>query len=295
MAGKTSYYHCDASGNVRALTDSNQNVTDRYTYDAFGNPVAQSGTTKNNFRFGGQVGYHLNPDSGSYYVRQREYQPAIIRWMSEDPIGFMGSKWNVYEYARSNPINELDPSGEEITDREKARLKNCKCAALDENDPAVQPFHAAAAAWVGCDGVGGLKLIRNNALEKAAARIVKELQLCGLFKCIEEHEARHIEQLQFVCPDVCKDECALRPEGGHIVWKSKFCGETAECYAYFNEFNCIEKVAMTWTFKGVELVRCKKAKDDRVKFINDIGKRLKCNGRTGGEAFSHIPEDIPQD
>lgn len=35
--GQTSYFHFDGQGNTRALTDPNHNVTDRYTYDAFGN------------------------------------------------------------------------------------------------------------------------------------------------------------------------------------------------------------------------------------------------------------------
>jgi hypothetical protein len=47
MAWTTSYYHYDGLGSTRQLTDSQENVTDTYTYDAWGESVAQEGTTPN--------------------------------------------------------------------------------------------------------------------------------------------------------------------------------------------------------------------------------------------------------
>jgi hypothetical protein len=39
------------------------------------------------------------------------YAPPLGRWITRDPIGYEGSKWNLYEYATSNPIHKRDPQG----------------------------------------------------------------------------------------------------------------------------------------------------------------------------------------
>lgn len=43
--------------------------------------------------------------------RARYYDPAIDRFLSEDPIGFAGGGPNLYQYAYDDPINFFDPSG----------------------------------------------------------------------------------------------------------------------------------------------------------------------------------------
>jgi RHS repeat-associated protein len=50
-----------------------------------------------------------NPQA-SYY-RARYYNPALQRFVSEDPIGFAGGV-NGYAYAGDNPLSNADPSGE---------------------------------------------------------------------------------------------------------------------------------------------------------------------------------------
>lgn len=108
--GQTSYYHYDGEGNTLALTDSNGDVTDTYEYDAFGNVTASSGTTTNPFGFKGALGYYANPETNDYYVRARNYEPVIARWLSADPIGFVDGM-NVYTYVVNNPVLNADPSG----------------------------------------------------------------------------------------------------------------------------------------------------------------------------------------
>ena len=44
------------------------------------------------------------------YYRARYYDTAIGRFISEDPLQWFGSE-NFYEYAESDPINLVDPSG----------------------------------------------------------------------------------------------------------------------------------------------------------------------------------------
>jgi hypothetical protein len=69
--GVTSYYHFDGQGSTRQLTDENQNVTDTYTYSAFGETVASLGTTVNSFAYKGTMGYYSDSESSDFYVRAR--------------------------------------------------------------------------------------------------------------------------------------------------------------------------------------------------------------------------------
>ena len=48
------YYGLDGHGSVRFLTSATGAVTDTYDYDAFGNLIASTGTTVNNYLFAGE-------------------------------------------------------------------------------------------------------------------------------------------------------------------------------------------------------------------------------------------------
>jgi RHS repeat-associated protein len=108
--GQTSYYHDDALGSTRQLTDSEENVTDEYEYTAWGEPVAESGTTESPFRWVGRWGYYWDDGTGTYYIRRRDYQPRSARWMSEDPLSYVVGM-NLYQYVSSNAIGFIDPLG----------------------------------------------------------------------------------------------------------------------------------------------------------------------------------------
>jgi RHS repeat-associated protein len=96
---------------VRQLTNSAGAVTDAYEYDAFGNLIAQTGTTPNAYLYRSE---RYDSDLGLYYLRARWYNPATGRFMSRDP--YEGSIYDPaslhrYNYARANPVNYVDPSG----------------------------------------------------------------------------------------------------------------------------------------------------------------------------------------
>lgn len=86
---ETSYYHQTALGSTRQLTDENEDVTDEYTYSAWGEMIEQAGTTENPFRWIGGVGYYWDEETADHYVRARYYQPRVGRWMSHDPLYFL--------------------------------------------------------------------------------------------------------------------------------------------------------------------------------------------------------------
>ena len=106
-----SFYQYDGRGTVRMLTNSAAAVTDTYAYDAFGNLIAQTGTTPNAYLYRGE---RYDSDLGLYYLRARWYNPATGRFMTRDP--YQGSIYDPaslhrYNYARANPVNYIDPSG----------------------------------------------------------------------------------------------------------------------------------------------------------------------------------------
>ncbi len=108
--GQSHFYLFDPQANTRLLLDEAQGVSDAYTYKAFGEEVAASGTTSNPYSFGGQVGYYRD-EAHRLCVRARHFDTATGRWISRDPTGFEGEDWNLYRYAGNNPLLWLDPSG----------------------------------------------------------------------------------------------------------------------------------------------------------------------------------------
>jgi RHS repeat-associated protein len=99
----------DGRGTVRMLTNSAGTVTDAYEYDAFGNLIAQTGSTPNAYLYRGE---RFDSDLGLYYLRARWYNPATGRFMTRDP--YQGNIWDPaslhrYSYARANPVNHSFP------------------------------------------------------------------------------------------------------------------------------------------------------------------------------------------
>ena len=108
--GTESYYHFDALGSTRELTDDTETVTNTNMYDAWGVDVASSGTTENPFRWVGRLGYYFDDASGKYYIRARRYEPIVGRWLSVDPIGVTDGA-TLYRYGQGSPLTRRDPSG----------------------------------------------------------------------------------------------------------------------------------------------------------------------------------------
>jgi len=81
------FYHADALGSTRGITDSTQTVTDSILYDAFGMVVSRTGTTPTPFGFVGGEQYQTDTDSGLMLLGHRYYDASVGRFISQDPIG----------------------------------------------------------------------------------------------------------------------------------------------------------------------------------------------------------------
>ena len=106
--GNTFFYHQDGLGTVTDLSDVTGATAKSYAYDAWGNILDQTGSVENSYSY---TGRELDAETGLYYYRARYYDPAIGRFLQEDPIGFNGGDLNLYAYVASNAPNERDPRG----------------------------------------------------------------------------------------------------------------------------------------------------------------------------------------
>ncbi|MGF1674220.1 MAG: RHS repeat-associated core domain-containing protein [Rivularia sp. (in: cyanobacteria)] len=109
--GQQSFYHVDGLGSTRALTDSSGNVSDTYTYDAYGELIASTGDTENNYLYTGE---QYDSNLGEYYLRARYYDPSVGRFTASDPFeGVFTEPLSLakYPYVHGNPVNATDPTG----------------------------------------------------------------------------------------------------------------------------------------------------------------------------------------
>jgi RHS repeat-associated protein len=144
--GTQSYYHPDGLGSTRALTSGNGQITARYSYDAFGAVRSASGSSSNVFRFAGE---QTDDEIGLIYLRARYYDPQLGRFITKDPRAGhedVTQSLNRYVYARNNPFNVTDPSGEDWLDWASWGLKGAAVVATGIALVAAAPVATVAAA-----------------------------------------------------------------------------------------------------------------------------------------------------
>ena len=110
--GAAVYPQSDGQSSVRFLTNAAGQVTDSYVYDAFGNLVADAGSTPNDYLYNGQ---QADSETGLYYLRERYYDPTVGRFLGLDPVaGDPRAPLSLhrYTYAGNDPANFADPNGD---------------------------------------------------------------------------------------------------------------------------------------------------------------------------------------
>jgi RHS repeat-associated protein len=108
-------------GDVVALTNTAGDVFARYTYDPYGavlsqdanavtgitSDVAAAIATRQPLRY---AGYAYDAHSATYYLSQRHYDPATMRFLSKDPARDDGEE-STYQYCAGDPVGKVDPTG----------------------------------------------------------------------------------------------------------------------------------------------------------------------------------------
>jgi RHS repeat-associated protein len=124
-ASETDNFLTDVLGSTVGLTGSTGTTTVQYSYAPFG-AVSISGSTTNSFTYTGREMDGL----GVNYYRARYYNPAIGRFISEDPIGFLGGV-NEYAYVEDDPSDFVDPLGRDKWSFFDQWLKDVKSCFID--------------------------------------------------------------------------------------------------------------------------------------------------------------------
>jgi len=108
-SGAVAYYLGDHLGSTRKVLDASRNTVFSTSYEPFGKPFAPGGSEA--YKYTGEK--HDDP-TGLVYLRARQYDPEIGRFVSADPVlGSLGmpQTLNRYAYVTNNPLNRVDPSG----------------------------------------------------------------------------------------------------------------------------------------------------------------------------------------
>ena len=105
------YFHCDQIGVPREMTDSQGKLIWKGRYDAWGQLIHDSNrhaqrTTHQPFRLQNQ---YFDQETGLHYNFLRYYEPALGRFITQDPIGLAGGD-NFYFYAK-NTLSWVDILG----------------------------------------------------------------------------------------------------------------------------------------------------------------------------------------
>lgn len=112
--GQDYYFHTDALGSIVNLTDSSGQTEWTYRYDPYGSAKQQTkndpAAPDNPLRYSGQL---LDPTSGLYNLRARNYDPTTGQFLTPDPAPATQTTpaATTYLYAAANPTVNTDPSG----------------------------------------------------------------------------------------------------------------------------------------------------------------------------------------
>lgn len=118
------YYHLDALGSVRAVTNESGNVIERHDYLPFGEECTTGACAANASLPGDQprqyTGKERDAETGLDYFGARYYAAGTGRFTTVDPLYTWTDnladpdRWNRYAYARNNPLRYVDPDGRSI-------------------------------------------------------------------------------------------------------------------------------------------------------------------------------------
>jgi RHS repeat-associated protein len=108
-SGTPMWYLTDKLGSVREDVSTSGSVLDSITYDSYGNILTES-SPSNGDRFK-YTSREWDSEIAQYYYRARDYNPAIGRFLTEDPLALGAGDSDLYRYVGNNPVNNSDPLG----------------------------------------------------------------------------------------------------------------------------------------------------------------------------------------
>jgi RHS repeat-associated protein len=111
--GVDRFFHSDRQGSTRYLTDATGLAAPTaYRFDGYGQPTWSSGPDSTNRKYAGGYRYQADVPGGLSQIGNRLYDPVVGRFLSPDQTGLAGGL-NQYQYVGSDPMQRVDPSGNE--------------------------------------------------------------------------------------------------------------------------------------------------------------------------------------
>lgn len=114
----TYYYVLNQQGDVIRIVDENGTTKAEYTYDAWGNVIASTGTDSGIGAVNPLLyrGYYYDSELGMYYLRSRYYDPGIRRFINADSVDYLGENetelsYNLFAYCENDAVNCSDEVG----------------------------------------------------------------------------------------------------------------------------------------------------------------------------------------
>lgn len=109
-ASGVAWYLPDRLGTIRDLVDNSGTVIDHVDYSAYGGVENEANPAVGD-RLVGFAGMERSVATGLNLAFYRVQDPTTGRWLSEDPIGFLGSNGNLYAYVSNAPSGLVDSYG----------------------------------------------------------------------------------------------------------------------------------------------------------------------------------------
>ncbi|OEU68731.1 MAG: hypothetical protein BA863_03935 [Desulfovibrio sp. S3730MH75] len=99
----------DQLGSIFTVADMAGNSLQEVLYGSFGRKI-QNSNPDHDLYLGFAAGLH-DKDTGLIHFGYREYDPAIGRFITPDPMGYDGGDVDIYGYCLDDPINFHDRIG----------------------------------------------------------------------------------------------------------------------------------------------------------------------------------------
>ena len=97
----------DVLGSTIGLVNTAGAIGTGYAYGPFGQTTTSGASSTNPIQY---MGREMDA-TGLYFLRARYYNPILGRFLSPDPIGFIGGQANLFAYSFDSPTNFSDPLG----------------------------------------------------------------------------------------------------------------------------------------------------------------------------------------